>query len=201
MIAIIDYGMGNIRSAQRGLEHVGAEVRIVHSPDEIELASAIVVPGDGAFGKAMDNLRAASWIEPLDDWVTRGKPLLGICVGMQLLFETSEEMGMHQGLGILQGSVRRFPDGLKIPQMGWNQIDLQQMNPLLTQVPDGGYVYFVHSYYCCPSDTSINLATTDYGIEFASIVARDNVWGVQFHPEKSQKVGLIILENFVSITR
>lgn len=201
MIAIVDYGMGNIRSAQRGFEHVGAQIRVIQSPKEIDGARAIVVPGDGAFGKAMENLRAGGWIEPLLDWVARGKPFLGICVGMQLMFETSEEMGVHRGLGILLGNVKRFPEGLKIPQMGWNQIGIRQTSPLLRDVPDGGYVYFVHSYYCEPSDSSVTLATTDYGIDFASIVGRDNAWGVQFHPEKSQQVGLKMLENFVTMTQ
>jgi len=193
--------MGNIRSAQRGFEHVGADVRVVQSPKEIDGARAIVVPGDGAFGKAMENLRAAGWVRPLHDWVARGAPLLGICVGMQLLFESSEEMGQHAGLGILRGMVKRFDNGLKIPQMGWNQIRIRQPNLFLRDVPDGGYVYFVHSYYCAPSDESVTLATTDYGIDFASIVARENVWGVQFHPEKSQKVGLKMLSNFVEMVR
>jgi len=201
MIAIVDYGMGNIRSAQRGFEHVGGDVRVIQSPQEIGDARAIVVPGDGAFGKAMENLRAAGWVEPLHDWVARGLPLLGICVGMQLLFESSEEMGQHEGLGILRGTVKRFDNGLKIPQMGWNQIRIRQSNLFLRDVPDGGYVYFVHSYYCAPSDEAITLATTDYGIDFASIVARENVWGVQFHPEKSQRVGLKMLENFVALTQ
>jgi imidazole glycerol-phosphate synthase subunit HisH len=198
MIAIVDYGMGNIRSAQRGFEHVGADVRVIRVPKEIGDARAIVVPGDGAFGKAMENLSAAGWVDPLLDWVAHGAPLLGICVGMQLLFESSEEMGQHDGLGILHGTVKRFPDGLKIPQMGWNQIRIRQSNLFLREVPDGGYVYFVHSYYCAPSDEAITLATTEYGIDFASIVARENVWGVQFHPEKSQNVGLKMLENFVA---
>jgi glutamine amidotransferase len=198
MIAIVDYGMGNLRSAQRGFEHVGADVCVVQSPKEIDGARAIVVPGDGAFGKAMENLRAAGWVEPLHDWVARGAPLLGICVGMQLLFETSEEMGMHQGLGILRGNVKRFPDGLKVPQMGWNQIHITQTNLLLRDVPGDSFVYFVHSYYCAPSDAAVTLATTDYGVDFASIVARENVWGVQFHPEKSHTVGLKMLENFVT---
>lgn len=198
MIAIVDYGMGNIRSAQRGFEHVGAEVRVIQSPKEIGEARAIVVPGDGAFGKAMENLRAAGWMDPLHEWVARGAPLLGICVGMQLLFESSEEMGQHEGLGILRGTVKRFENGLKIPQMGWNQICISQPNLFLRDVPDGGYVYFVHSYYCAPRDEAAILATTNYGIDFASIVARENVWGVQFHPEKSQKVGLKMLENFAA---
>ncbi len=204
MIAIVDYGMGNLRSVQRGFERVGAEARIVQSPRELKDARGIVVPGDGAFGKAMENLRAANWVEPLRTACERGIPFFGICVGMQLLFETSEEMGQHKGLGILRGSVKRFHSGLKVPQMGWNQIRISPMNhssSLLRDVPDGGYAYFVHSYYCAPSDPSVIAATTDYGIEFASVVARGNIFGVQFHPEKSQLVGLKMLENFVEMTK
>lgn len=201
MIALVDYGMGNIRSAQRGFECVGVEIRVVQSPHEIGDARAIVVPGDGAFGKAMENLKAAGWVEILLNWAARGAPLLGICVGMQLLFESSEEMGEHEGLGIMRGQVKRFPPGLKIPQMGWNQLDIRSQNPLLSDVPNHSYVYFVHSFYCAPSDDSLTVASTEYGIDFASVVARDNVWGVQFHPEKSQKVGLRIVENFAAMAR
>jgi len=201
VIAIIDYGMGNLRSALRGIEQVGGAARIIQSPRELIGARAIVLPGDGAFGQAMANLRAAGWVEPLKQACADGVPFLGICVGMQLLFETSEEMGRHAGLGILAGEVKRFPSGLQVPQMGWNQLHLQQSNPLLQNVPNDGYAYFVHSYYCAPRDSSITLATTDYGIDFASIVGRGNLWGTQFHPEKSQAVGLKILENFVKMTK
>lgn len=201
MIAIVDYGMGNLRSALRGIEKVGGEARIIQSPREMIGADAIVLPGDGAFGHAMMNLRAAGWVEPLKQACADGVPFLGICVGMQLLFETSEEMGTHQGLGIFAGNVKRFPVGLKVPQMGWNQLTIRQSNPLLRDVPNGGYTYFVHSYYCAPRDSSVTLATTDYGIDFASIVGRDNVWGTQFHPEKSQVVGLKILTNFVEMVK
>ena len=201
MIAIVDYGMGNLRSALRGIEKVGGEARIIQSPREMIGARAIVLPGDGAFGQAMVNLRTAGWIEPLKQACADGVPFLGICVGMQLLFEASEEMGRHAGLGILAGEVKRFPPGLKVPQMGWNQLHLQQSHPLLRNVPNDGYAYFVHSYYCAPHDSSITLATTDYGIDFASIVGRGNLWGTQFHPEKSQVVGLKLLENFVALVK
>ena len=201
MIAIIDYGMGNLRSAQRGLEKVGAEVRVIQSPRELSGARGLVLPGDGAFGRAMENLRAAGWIEPLRQAAAEGMPFFGICVGMQLLFESSEEMGQHQGLGLFAGSVKRFTGSLKVPHMGWNQLKLRANGnySLLRGVADGGSCYFVHSYYCAPQDASINAATTDYGIEFASIVERGNILGTQFHPEKSQTTGLKILENFVSI--
>jgi glutamine amidotransferase len=201
VIAIVDYGMGNLRSAQRGLEKAGAHVQVIGSPRELRGARGIVVPGDGAFGQAMENLRTAGWIEPLCGMCSEGVPFLGICVGMQLLFESSEEMGDHQGLGILGGAVKRFSGNVKVPQMGWNQIRIQKPNPLLSNVPDSSYVYFVHSYYCVPSDLTTVLATTDYGVDFASIVGKENVLGVQFHPEKSQSVGLKILANFVSRTK
>ncbi|MBI5651365.1 MAG: imidazole glycerol phosphate synthase subunit HisH [Chloroflexi bacterium] len=213
MIAIIDYGMGNLRSALRGIEKVGGAARIIQSPREMIGARGIVLPGDGAFGQAMINLRAAGWIDPLKNACVAGVPFLGICVGMQLLFETSEEMGQHAGLGIFAGAVKRFPRGLKVPQMGWNQLHIvgadhserseaeSKSASLLRDVPNDGYAYFVHSYYCAPRDSSITLATTDYGIDFASIVGRANVFGTQFHPEKSQVVGLKILENFVTLTK
>jgi glutamine amidotransferase len=203
MIAIVDYGMGNLRSAQRGLENAGAQVRVIQSPRELSGARGLVLPGDGAFGRAMENLRAAGWIEPLCRAAAEGVPFFGICVGMQLLFESSEEMGQHQGLGLFAGSVKRFTGPLKVPHMGWNQI--RKLKPdagsaLLRGVADGSYCYFVHSYYCAPEDTSFSVATTDYGIEFASIVERGNIFGTQFHPEKSQAAGLKILENFVRIS-
>jgi glutamine amidotransferase len=204
MIAIVDYGMGNLRSAQRGLEKVGAEVCVIQSPRELAGARGIVVPGDGAFGMAMENLRAAGWIESLRQAAGEGVPFLGICVGMQLLFDSSEEMGQHQGLGLLAGQVKRFTGNLKVPQMGWNQIHVVNVNGssrLLRGVTDDGYCYFVHSYYCAPHDPSVIAATTDYSIDFASIVERGNIFGTQFHPEKSQSVGLKILENFAALAR
>ncbi|MBI4788689.1 MAG: imidazole glycerol phosphate synthase subunit HisH [Chloroflexi bacterium] len=199
MIAIVDYGMGNLRSVQKALEKVGAEARVIASPRELAGARGIVLPGVGAFGQAMDNLRAAGWVEPLRDACSGGVPFIGICLGMQLLFESSEEMGQHTGLGILAGGVKRFNGDLKVPQMGWNQIRLKQSSALLGGVADGSYAFFVHSYYCAPRDPSIVLATTDYGIEFASVVGRANVFGAQFHPEKSQSIGLKMLDNFARI--
>jgi glutamine amidotransferase len=199
MIAIVDYGMGNLRSVQKAFERIGAIARIVPYPGDLAHARGIVVPGDGAFGQAMENLRAVGWIEPLRKACADGVPFLGICVGMQLLFDSSEEMGRHAGLGILTGGVKRFNGKLKVPQMGWNEVHVPVTHssfPLLEGIPDAGYAYFVHSYYCAPDDPAVVLATTDYGTEFASIVGRDNVMGVQFHPEKSQTLGLKMLENF-----
>jgi len=199
MIAIIDYGMGNLRSVQKAFERIGAEVVVTADRRAIESASALVLPGVGAFGDAMANLREAGLMESIRRAIEEGKPLLGICLGMQLLFEVSEEMGLHQGLGVFQGRVRRFEVNLKVPHMGWNQIHITQPDPLLVGVADGSYVYFVHSYYAEPADPEIIIATTDYGINYASIIGRDTVYGIQFHPEKSQDVGLKILHNFATI--
>ncbi len=199
MIAIVDYGMGNLRSVQKAFEHIGAEARLARSPRELDTARGIVLPGVGAFGQAMDNLRAAGWIEPLRDACANGLPFIGICLGMQLLFDSSEEMGEHAGLGILPGSVKRFRGPLKVPQMGWNQVHLRQESPLLGGIADGSFAFFVHSYYCAPDAASLIFATTDYGIEFASVVGRGKVFGAQFHPEKSQAVGLKMLENYARI--
>ena len=204
MIAIIDYGMGNLRSVQKAFEKIGVTARIAPFPRDIENANGIVLPGVGAFGQAMENLRTIGWDAALRDAVKRGVPFIGICLGMQLLFESSEEMGQHEGLGILRGEVKRFNGNLKVPQMGWNQmrvVGAKHASPLLRDVPDNSYAFFVHSYYCAPSDPSIVLATTDYGIEFASVVGSGNVFGAQFHPEKSQTIGLKMLENFAAITR
>jgi imidazole glycerol-phosphate synthase subunit HisH len=201
LIAIVDYGMGNLRSVQKAFEKIGATARVVPFPRDLANARGIVLPGVGAFGQAMDNLRAIGWIDPLRDACARGVPFIGICLGMQLLFESSEEMGQHEGLGILRGEVKRFSGELKVPQMGWNQIHIQRSSPLLRDVAEGSYAFFVHSYYCAPRDSDIILATTEYGIEFASMVGRGNVFGAQFHPEKSQSVGLKMLENFAAMAK
>jgi len=211
MIAIVDYGMGNLRSVQKAFEKIGVTARIVPFPRDLERARGIVLPGVGAFGQAMNNLRAIGWDVALREAVARGVPLLGICLGMQLLFESSEELGQHEGLGILRGAVKRFDGTLKVPQMGWNQLHIvgtknsplwaKNVSPLLRDIADGSYAFFVHSYYCAPRDKSVILATTDYGIEFASVVGQGNVFGAQFHPEKSQSVGLKMLENFARIVK
>ncbi|MFQ5814448.1 MAG: imidazole glycerol phosphate synthase subunit HisH [Anaerolineae bacterium] len=199
MIAIIDYGMGNLHSVQRAFEYVGAEAIITARRATIQAASAVVLPGVGAFGKAMSNLERAGLADAIRRVIAQGRPFLGICLGLQLLFEESEEMGQHRGLGIFGGQVKRFEVGLKVPQIGWNQIHIQRASPLLEGVADGSYAYFVHSYYVVPADPEIVLATTDYEIDYASIIGRDNVFGIQFHPEKSQAVGLRILRNFTAL--
>ena len=198
-VILIDAGTGNLRSVQKALENVGANVERTDDPKTVVTGKKIVLPGVGAFGDFMSGLRARGLEEPVHEAAARGLPLLGICVGMQALFEVGEEMGEHKGLGLLQGKVRRFADSLsvKIPHTGWNQVETKKGAPLLRQVDDGAYVYFNHSYYCQPFESSDVLATTEYGLEYACAVARDNIFGVQFHPEKSQAVGLQILKNFV----
>ena len=198
MFALIDCGIGNLRSVQKALETVGANVQLTTAPEVILAAEKVILPGVGAFGDGMAGMRARDLIEPVKTVVARGTPFLGICVGMQLLFESSSEMGEHPGLGILPGTVRRFEAAdIKIPQTGWNQIVPQTESKLLYNVKLGDYTYFNHSYYCAPTLESDVLATTNYGGEYASIVRRGNLYGVQFHPEKSQHIGLQILRNFV----
>ncbi len=201
MIVIVDYGMGNLGSVQKAFERVGAEVVVTDDPGTIARAPAVVLPGVGAFGDAMSSLQRTGLEMSLRQAIERGRPFLGICLGMQLLFEKSEEMGLHQGLGIFRGQVVRFDVDFKVPHIGWNQVHIRQESPLLAGIADGSFAYFVHSYYVDPVDSDIVLATTDYGIEYASIVSRDHIFGIQFHPEKSQDVGLRILRNFVETAR
>lgn len=201
-ITIIDYGASNIRSAQKAFEYIGAEVILTEEPEVVRRARKLVLPGVGAFGSGMAGLRRHNLPEAIHEAVGRGAPFLGICVGMQLLFDESNEMGAHQGLGLIPGKVARFPErlsggNLKVPHMGWNQLEPAWEHPLLAGVKAGDYTYFVHSYYCEPAAATAVLAWTDYGFPFASVVARENIYGLQFHPEKSQAVGLQILRNFV----
>lgn len=199
-VLVIDYGIGNLGNVVRALQRLGAEVRLRERPEDLEWAEKIVLPGVGAFGDGMAGLQARGWIEPLMAAVAAGKPLLGICLGMQLLFEESEEMGRHRGLGLLRGRVRRFPpEAGKVPQIGWNRLEHAGAHPLLRGVPNGAYAYFVHGYYCEPEDPADVIATTVYGIRYASMVARGPIMGVQFHPEKSHRAGEQILRNFLSL--
>ncbi|MFW5940303.1 MAG: imidazole glycerol phosphate synthase subunit HisH [Chloroflexota bacterium] len=199
MITMIDYGIGNLRSVQKALEFVGAEVALTAAADDVLRAEKLVLPGVGAFRAGMDALAQRGLIDPLRKAAASGTPVLGICLGLQLLFESSAEMGVHQGLGLLSGRVVRFAgDGLKVPHMGWNQIEHNGQHPLLQDVPSGAHAYFVHSYYCEPADARTTLAETEYGLRFPALAGRDNVVGIQFHPEKSQYVGLQILKNFVN---
>lgn len=198
MIALIDYGIGNLRSVEKALAAVGADVHMTADPGQILAAEKAVLPGVGAFGDGMDGLRERGLVEILNTVVERETPLLGICVGMQLLFESSDELGHHQGLGFLPGRVTRFSGAaLKIPQTGWNQLLIEQQSPLLEDLAVGSYAYFNHGYYCDPARAGDVLARTDYGVKYASVVGRGRLYGVQFHPEKSQAVGLKMLRNFV----
>ena len=196
MIAIVDYGMGNLRSVQKAFQHVGAQADIVKDVKEIMEASHIVLPGVGAFGDAMRNLKQAELIDPIVKAVSEGRPFLGICLGLQLMFSESEEMGQHRGLDILPGKVRKFPEGERIPQIGWNQVRYQKETPLFEGVPDGSYFYFVHSFYVDPTQQTDVVGVTDYGIDYVSVAGNECAFGVQFHPEKSQDAGLKLLQNF-----
>ncbi|MFA4884841.1 MAG: imidazole glycerol phosphate synthase subunit HisH [Desulfotomaculaceae bacterium] len=201
MIAIIDYGMGNLRSVHKGFEKVGVKAAVVSDPALLDKADGVVLPGVGAFADAMANLRSAGMIEAIQRAVKEGKPFLGICLGQQLLFDSSEEWGYSEGLGIFPGQVRRLPEGLKVPHMGWNQIEIVRPDPLLEGIPDRSSFYFVHSYAVEPADKEIALALTEYGVHFASIVGKNRVYGIQFHPEKSSALGLKILENFGRVVK
>ena len=203
-IVIIDYGMGNLRSAQKGFENVGFSAKVSSDPDDILKADKLVLPGVGAFRDCIGNLRDGGFVEPIMEYVKSGKPMLGICVGLQLLFSESEEFGRHQGLDIIPGKVVRFPAGmrenneeLKVPHMGWNSITFREDEPLFKGVAQESYVYFVHSYYASPDDPDVVAAHATYGdVTFCAALSKDNVMATQFHPEKSQAIGLRIIKNF-----
>ena len=203
MIALLDYGAGNLRSVEKALRFVGGDVELVSSPDGMKDASAVVLPGVGAFDDCVNAMQRQELLETSREFINTGRPFLGICVGYQAMFERSEEFDSRAaGLGLFKGSVVRFPDGqwLKIPQIGWNQIEIVKPEcPIFQGVENGSHVYFVHSYYPQTEDDSIVACRTTYGVDFASAVWRDNIFATQFHPEKSQKVGLKILENFVKL--
>jgi len=201
MIAIIDYGMGNIHSVQKALESLGEKTIVAGSPQDLKKCQKAVLPGVGAFDDAMSELNKKHLIPALVDHIKNKKIFLGICLGMQILFEASTEAKVAKGLGLLKGRVVRFQDShkLKVPHMGWNQLKVKSPCLLLKDIPDGSYVYFCHSYYPQPKDEGMIAATTDYETDFASVVWQDNIYAVQFHPEKSQEVGLKILNNFVKL--
>ena len=196
MIAIVDYGLGNLGSVTKGFRHAGVETILTGDPEVLAGAAALVLPGDGAFGATMAEIRGRGLDVPLRAAAARGTPLLGICIGMQVLFAESDEHGRHEGLGLLPGRVRRFDGALPVPHMGWNRLAFPKAHPLFEGIPASSHVYFVHSYFC-DAAPEVTLATSDYGRVFPAVVGRGSVLGVQFHPEKSQAIGLRMLENFV----
>ena len=201
MITIIDYGMGNLRSVQKAFEKLGVAARITSQPDEIASSERLVLPGVGAFRDAIAELKRLGLVDPIHAHIDSGRPFLGICLGLQLLFDVSYEDGEWEGLGVLPGKVVRFAEmpGLKVPHMGWNRLLPVHPSPLLAHLPSDPYVYFVHSYYVVPEDESVIATKTDYGIDFVSSVRRGNLFATQFHPEKSQTLGLALLKNFAEV--
>lgn len=199
MITVIDYGMGNLRSVVKAVEKYTSDVRVSSDPSSIAKSKALIMPGDGAFGQAMENLTKLGWVEPLVDFIKNGGYFFGICLGYQLLFSTSEEFGYHKGLDIIPGNVVRFSTELKVPHMGWNQVAFTQHHPVVEGIPQNSYFYFIHTYYPVVDDSSWIIGLTQYSVEFASIVGKGNCIATQFHPEKSHKFGLRMIENFVRL--
>ena len=196
MITVVDYKLNNLRSIENTLRRLGHDVQVTSNPDIVRKADKLILPGVGAFRDAMENLKANRLVEPFVERVRAGVPTLGICLGMHLIFSESEEFGLHQGLNLIPGRVRRIPDQVIVPHMGWNRLQLQREDTLTRGIDPGSFVYFVHSYYAEPVARDVTVATTDHGIDFAAIVHKDNLWATQFHPEKSQKVGERLLDNF-----
>jgi glutamine amidotransferase len=196
MIAIVDYGMGNLRSVEKGFQKVGVDARVVSDAKSVENAEAVVLPGVGAFRDCMRNLENLSLIEPIVKSIRSGKPFLGICLGLQILFTESEEFGIHKGLDILPGKVLKFRINLKVPHMGWNTVKLLKRPPIFKDIKDDSFFYFVHSYYVAPEENTLIAGITEYGIPFTSMIWEGNIIATQFHPEKSQQAGLQILTNF-----
>ncbi len=211
MIAIIDSGIANLRSVQKGFQRLGVAAEIVEDPRRLREAAGIVLPGVGAFADGIGKLTSQGFVEPLRREIERGKPVLGICLGLHFLFSESEEFGLHKGLDLLGGRVRRFPDGLtdpaapgsrlKVPHMGWNRVRVERPAPILAGLPEAPFFYFVHSYYVEPTEPAVTAGVTEYGIDFTSVIWRENLFATQFHPEKSQAVGLALLANFAALAR
>ena len=197
-IAIVDYQAGNLRSVQKGLERFGAKAIVTSEPEIIRAARGLVFPGQGASDPSMCALRDRALIDPIRDFIASGKPFMGVCLGLQLLLDSSDE-GVEPGLGVIPGRVRHLPGGLKVPHMGWNEVQFMAKHPVLNGVPSGTHFYFVHSYYADPANESVIAGTTNYGVEFCSVAAKDNWIAFQFHPEKSGAIGLKLYENFVSL--
>ena len=198
-VVIVDYGAGNLRSVARAVRHAGVEPSISADPEVVYGAGAVILPGVGAAADTMANLRRAKLVEPLREYIAAERPFLGVCMGMQALFDVSEEGGEHECLGVLPGRIVRFPGGLTVPHMGWNTLRMKRPHPVLEGVADGAYAYFVHSYYPQPSDPALTIAETEHGVAFASIVGRGNLIATQFHPEKSGAAGLRLYANFLRL--
>lgn len=205
MVVVVDYGMGNLRSVSKALEKLGAKVKVSGAASDVESADKLVLPGVGAFGDAMDELKKRNLVNPLKSFARSGKPFLGICLGLQLLLDESDENPGVQGLGMIRGKNVKFsPEkhSLKVPQMGWNSIKIKEKDcPVLSEIKDGEFFYFVHSFYAKTASDSDVLTETEYGVKFPSMLWKDNIFAAQFHPEKSQEAGLRILENFITIDK
>ncbi len=198
-VVVVDYGAGNLHSVSRAVVNAGTRPLVTSNPSYLDDAEAVIVPGVGAAADTMSNLRRTGFVEPIRDYISSGRPFLGVCMGQQALFDVSEEGGEHKCLGILPGRVVRFANGLKVPHMGWNQVRIVKHHPIFEGVDDGSYFYFVHSYYPQPTDPDVVIGETEYGVNFASVIARDNIVATQFHPEKSGEAGLRMYANFLKI--
>jgi len=198
-VVVVDYGAGNLFSVSRAVVNAGTRPLVTSNPSYLDDAEAVIVPGVGAAADTMSNLRSSGFVEPIRDYISSGRPFLGVCMGQQALFEVSEEGGEHECLGILSGRVVRFSNGLKVPHMGWNQVRIVKQHPIFEGVDDGSNFYFVHSYYPQPADADVVIGETEYGVNFASVIARGNIVATQFHPEKSGEAGLRMYANFLKI--
>ena len=198
-IAIIDYGVGNLRSVEKAFTSQGIDAVVTSDEQILRKADKLVLPGVGAFAACMDGLRKHNFDRLVIEAAQSGKPIIGLCVGLQMMFDEGHEFGIHKGLGLLPGKVVRFPEGIHVPHIGWNQVEFKQDHPIFRGLPENPFFYFVHSYYCVPDDPTCILGETDYGQTYASICGRDNIVGVQFHPEKSQGMGLHLLKNFAAM--
>jgi len=196
-IVVIDYGAGNLRSVVRAVAHAGHDAVVTSDPREVDGADAVILPGVGAAADTMRNLRATGMVEPVRDFIASGRPFFGVCMGQQALLSVSEEGGEHECLGLIPGRVRKLPPGQKVPHMGWNEVWQTGEHPVFEGIPDGSFFYFVHSYYPAPDDAAVVIGETEYGVRFASVLARDNVVATQFHPEKSGEMGLRMYANFL----
>jgi glutamine amidotransferase len=198
-VVIVDYGAGNLRSVARAVEHAGHAANVTQDPHDVATADGVIVPGVGAAADTMRNLREHNMVEPVREYIASGRPFLGVCMGQQALLSISEEGGEHECLGIIPGRVKKLPAGQKVPHMGWNQVRQRSPHPIFDGIPDESYFYFLHSYYPEPEDDAVTIGETDYGVTFASVLARDNIVATQFHPEKSGEAGLRMYENFLRL--